>query len=304
MLKNMGLYLLKQRRNLIIAALVCALLPFAGLPTFWFSILLLALVTLYKGGREGFWVLLWVVLPGLAWSFIGDASQIAGIIALRVVVVWLLAAILRRTASWAIILQCAALLGVVSVISLHLVIPDVALWWIQELTVYWNSLAPSFNLAIDVTKTQEFLQFASQFATGVLAVALLIMDLTLLLLARSWQAALFNPGGLAKELLQVRMSYTASALFLITALASCFGSALAMDVLPVMMLPFALAGLSVVHAQLKYKKPELKLPLLIGLYFALILFLPYMAILLSAVGVIDSGYDFRSLRTKIGAAAK
>jgi hypothetical protein len=303
MLKNIGLYLLKQRRNAIGVALLCALLPFVGFPTFWISILLLGLVTLYKGGKEGFWVLLWVALPGLAWGFIGDPSLIVGVIALRAVIVWLLALILRRTASWAVILQCAALLGIISIIGLHMVIPDVAVWWSQELTTYWDSIAAPLHLANDSAQAQQFLQFAAQFATGALAVALLVMDLALLLFARTWQAVLFNPGGLAKELLQVRMSYTASALLLITVFAACFGSALALDVLPVVILPFTLAGLSLVHAQLKYK-PELKLPLLMGLYFALILFLPYVAILLAFAAIIDSGYDFRSLRTKMGAEAK
>ncbi len=302
MFRSLGLYLTNKRQNVICVALVCALLPFVGLPTFWISILLLALITLYKGAKEGFWLLLWVVLPGLAWGVIGDTSQVIEVIALRAVAVWLLAILLRRTGSWGIVLQCAALIGIVGITSLHLAISDVATWWVQQLTGYWDSIAVPMHIATDQVQAQQLLQVISQFATGAMTVSLLIIDLVLLLLARIWQAALFNPGGLAKELLQIRMSYLASAVLLIIAIAAWFGSALALDTLPVVTLPFTLAGLSLIHAQLKYK-PQIKIPVLAGLYFALVLFLPYCALLLAFVGFIDSGYDFRSLRS-MGAEVK
>lgn len=300
MLKRTGLFLTNKRQHGIWVALVCALLPFVGLPTFWISILLLALITLYKGAKEGTWVLLWLALPAIAWGCIGDPTLLIGIVVLRAIVVWWLATVLRRTLSWTLTLQCAALLGMIGVACWHVATADTANWWLAQLTNYWQNIAGPLHLP-EEGQAKELLQFTAQFATGILAVTLLVMDLGLLLLARVWQAALFNPGALGKELLQVRMTSISSLVLLVVGLLACCGSTLALDMLPVTLLPFTLAGLSLIHAKLKHKLPGSRLPLLIGLYGLLVLFLPYMILLLALLGFVDSWYDFRYLRTRVSA---
>ena len=71
MLKTLGLYLLKNRYNAIWVAFVCALLPFVGLLTSWISLIIVALVTLRNGLKEGGFILIWVALPAIVMSFLG-----------------------------------------------------------------------------------------------------------------------------------------------------------------------------------------------------------------------------------------
>lgn len=293
MLKSLGLYLLKNRYNAAWIAFVCALLPFVGLVTSWISLIIVGLVTLRNGLKEGGFVLIWVALPAIVMSFLGNPALLIGIVLTRGVTIWLLAVLLRRTASWALVMQAAACVAIVGISILHGIIPDVSAWWVQQLSGYWEGISHALNVQADSPRTHELLLFISHFASGIIAVTLVGFDLLLLILARAWQAMLFNPKGLQKELFQLRMGYTVSIVSIICVIAALLGSALAIDLVPVLVMLYAASGLSLIHSKLAPKK-EIKLPLIVVLYFSLVLFLPYVALLLGAVGFVDSWYNFRS----------
>jgi len=296
MLQKIGLYLTGSRVNVIWITLLFALLPFVGLPTNWINILLIGLITLRSGAKEGLFVLGWAALPALALCFINQPELLLGFILLRAVVVWGLALVLRNTVSWVMTLQCAAIVGIVCVTITHIIVPSIGAWWLQQFAVFLNNAGGSLQLATtSPQQSQLLLEYMSQFATGILVVSFLVCDLFLLMLARGWQAVLVNPKGLSKELLQLRMGHIASLGFLLCSLMVSLAWPLALDIYPVVLLPFVLAGLSLIHAKLAQKK-EIKFPVLIGLYIALVLFLPYMAISLALLAIVDSWYDFRSLR--------
>jgi uncharacterized protein YybS (DUF2232 family) len=61
--------------------------------------------------------------------------------------------------------------------------------------------------------------------------------------------------------------------------------------LPVILLPFIVAGLSLLHAMMANKKGANAL--LAGTYCLLFLLFPYVAGLLALLGFADSCYDFR-----------
>lgn len=295
MLKNLGLYLTKKRVNVLWIALVLTLLPFVGIPTGWISMILVGLITLRNGPKEGFLVLLWIALPAVALSVWGYYNLLVSAILFRGLVIWGLALVLRRTASWSVVLQCVVLLGVFVIVYAHLTIPDLSGQWAQQLTVLWKELGQSLHWDPTSTQAKTLVQLVSQLATGIFVVALLGFDLLLILIARGWQALVYNPKGLSRELCEIRVSIGASILLLVCLIGAILGSALSRDLMPVMMLPFVLAGLSVLHVKLAFKK-EIKVPLLIGMYLIFFLFMPYMAMLLAFVGLVDSWFDFRALR--------
>jgi Sec-independent protein secretion pathway component TatC len=186
---------------------------------------------------------------------------------------------------------------------LHIAIPNISTLWLNILSNFWRDLGQSLQWTNTPEQQQRVLQFMSQFATGIAAAALLGCDLFLLVLARGWQAMIFNPKGLAKELCQIRMGLVLSVMLLVCIAAAWLGSALAMDALPLLLLPFMIAGLSVIHAKVAHKK-EFKLPVLIGLYMALLFAMPYVAMLLAFLGLVDAWFDFRALQeTKKEAAS-
>ncbi len=293
MLRSLGLYLTKNRHNAIWVAFVCAVLPFfLGLITNWISFVIVGLITLKKGIREGAWVLVWVALPAVVMCFLGNPSLLISVVVFRGVMICLLAYLLSRTASWAMVMQVAALLGIIGVCLLHAFIPDVAGWWMQQLQAYWEGLVQLFGAHSASLQAREVLYLAVQFASGICVAVLLSFDLLLLVLARGWESALFNPKGLAKELSQLRMGYAVSVLALFCIVVAFLGSPLARDILPIFLMLYAAAGLSLIHSKFAAKK-DIRLPLLVGLYCFLALFLPYMLLALGAVGFIDSWLDFR-----------
>lgn len=317
-LKNFGLYLLQKRYHAVWIVLLCALLPFIKIPTFSLAAIIVGLVTLHKGAKEGFFVLCWAILPGIAASFYGDFGASPGIsgnlygnfaILLvdgigKGVAIWLMASILGRTSSWVVTLQSIAFCAVILILVLHLVIPDLYSWWLQQLMrnggqIVSDQLRASFNSAVSADQMKRILEFASYFMTGASLLAILAFDVILLLLARSWQAVLFNPGGLSLEwrLLCIDRFYSAALLMILVFI--WLGSTWLFDVLPVMFMPFVFAGLSLIHAKV-FQKRNIRVPILIILYMSLLLFFPYVCTFLVVLAFLDSWFDFRSLRVKQG----
>src|SRR5207244_4472322 len=120
----------------------------------------------------------------------------------------------------------------------------------------------------------EQLQFFTKFATGFQVVFLWLGTLINLMLARSLQSMLYNPGKLFPELEAVRLSKWDGLIFLVIAVASLQKIAIAQDALPVVLLTFLLAGLSVLHAVARLRNGFFKGWFLI-LYGLLVVFFPY-----------------------------
>lgn len=295
-LNKFGNYLLAKRTHAIWVALLFALLPLVQVNTTWIAVTIMALVTLHKGAKEGFWVLAWIMLPAIAALWLGDVSAFVVLGVGREALVWFLACVLGATASWRISLQLLASLGVLGVLLAHALVADLPGWWLPHLTNFWTLVGPQLQLNLSPEQTAQLLQQAAQFATGLTTAMMLLVDVSLLIIARSWQALLFNAGGFGKEWRSLRMPFWYSTILLVVVLLVWFGMGdVFKDVLPVLCAPLFLTGLSFIHAKLPMKKSR-RLPWLILLYALLLFFFPYIAVLLVMLGFIDSCYDFRSSR--------
>lgn len=191
-------------------------------------------------------------------------------------------------------LHCAVLLGIIAVAIFHCFVPDTANWWLVQLQKIWGIVgknAMGDNSAI----IQNWMNYIAPFATGILASGILIFNLLILMLARGWQAKLINPGGLGRELRTIQLHRFSCILLAVVIGLGLSGFKFADDFAAIALLPFAIAGLSVIHARLQLY-PSIKTPILIGLYIMMLLFLPYVAAILGLVGVVDSWFDFRALR--------
>jgi uncharacterized protein YybS (DUF2232 family) len=111
-----------------------------------------------------------------------------------------------------------------------------------------------------------------------------------LVLARWWQGIIFNPGGLSKELLMIRLSYIAGGAFLLGLVLSYWGSALIVDVMPVFYLVFGLAGFSLLHCVAKNKKASW---FWLALFYIVITVNPMAVILVAMIALLDTWLDFR-----------
>lgn len=159
---------------------------------FWLSAAAGSLVLLRRGFGDAFGVLAWAVLPAMFWWYLGDPS-----ILLVLLGTLTLAQILRASTSWS-----------------HVLLGSVAVGVVFALVLGHTSSELIGALATEVTKVLTQLRGESQLSgeeldklqvalvptlTGVMASSLQVTCLLCLMLARYWQASLYNPGGFGRE---------------------------------------------------------------------------------------------------------
>ncbi len=289
-MRKIGEFLLAHNRNAIIVAFVCTLLPLIYLPGGFAAAIIVGLVTLKKGAKDGFWVLVWVALPAICLLFL-KRFGVFDILLLRCVLVWLFAIMLRQFSSWRMILEVAVLLGFLVVAGLHLAVPDIKTWWAGHIAAYMKAFDLANAWKLSAAEVQGFIGRLVPFATGVAIVVVFMGTFIQLILARFWYAALFERGLLKKEFSEIRMGQILAVILFLAIVGAFLKMAFAIDFLPVILLPFVVAGLSFLHYWVARNK-KLLIPLI--LIYVGLLMLPYLAVLILALlAFIDSWYDFR-----------
>lgn len=179
-------------------ALAVAILGAGSLLFGWISAAAVALVTLRKGLEAGAWLLLWALLPALvaAWAS-GDTGSV-----LLLLGTFLLAVVLRVSVSLALAVLASVLVGLASGGSLLLFSADFLAQLVEVLSAVLEQLETNLSAGaspVDLP-TPTVTQVAGVVAAGNAAMAVISM-----LLARYWQALLYNPGGFGREFRSLRL---------------------------------------------------------------------------------------------------
>lgn len=289
-------YILRGRYHAIILALI-----FAGLPYFdWVSGVIIGLVTFRKGKMEGFLVLLWSLLPGIGFAAYSKAwLPFAMSTLFSSVLVWLAASLLRYRGNWVWVLYFTALIGLALVGVFHIVVPDTAAWWLKELNTNLQQVEQTVTLQTKEQANLEVIfQLLAQVATGLKIALFSLLALMELFFARGLEYLLMKPGGLAREFKKVRLHLLASVVLIACAVLAKVGPTIFLDFLPVLALPFVVAGISLAHSLLMKSK---RAPgLLMVFYFILIfavLFIPALLVIFIGMAILDSLIHFRRRET-------
>lgn len=267
------------RRQAIIVVLLSGFLPalnllgLAGIGLF-ISAATVALVCLRLGSREGGIVLLWALLPAALIALQGDLFALYLLLGS-----FGLALRLRQRASWPEIILLATGLGVLIQLSL--------------------ALQPGYLAQLEVQAQRVFDDLASQGATQVGAQEMLdvmvgfygafhvLSIVGSLILARWWQAMLYNPGGFRAEFHALRFDPRAM-LALVGLLALGMSGALPGQGWGMLFtIPPLFGGLAAMHGVVGVKKLGAHW-LALG-YLTLVLMYPGIV----ALGLMDSVFDFR-----------
>lgn len=290
-MRKLGAFLLANNRNAIIVAFISALLPLLHLPGGFIAAVVIGFVTLQKGGKAGAAVLAWVALPAIALLYLHSVGTF-DVLLLRCTLVWIFAMLLRAHRSWPLVLEVAVLFGGLIVLGMHWMIPDVRAFWMQLMTRFFTETGLSAAWQNGPGEVSRMVRQLAPIATGVFTALSLMLSIVQLVVARWWQAALFNPGGFRREFIQIRFSRTVAVLALALLGGVALNVPVIVDIFPLVLLPFMMAGLSLMHYWVG-KHGQALLLLLIFVYVALIIAMFYMVILLALIGFIDSWYDFR-----------
>lgn len=127
---------------------------------------------------------------------------------------------------------------------------------------------------------------------GSLCVSLFSFGLISVMLGRSWQAKLYNPGGFQQEFHRLRLSRQSCLLLLAMMLALSYLNVIAVEALLIGLVPFSVAGLALVHGSVAKRK--LGKGWLITFYVVSFLLGPSLMFLLVFLAVLDAWIDIRS----------
>ncbi|PTY36137.1 hypothetical protein BGP77_02145 [Saccharospirillum sp. MSK14-1] len=266
-------YAMKSRFNAGVLAAGLAVLPML----YALSAALVGLVALRHGSTAGTRVLL-AALAGALVSW-----QLTGVILPLLVLPMtaILALVLRRSQDWSVMLLSATVLGLCLATVGQQLMPD-----------RFTAIVGQIQAMMTPDPQQmgwQVLEAIKPYATFLVMSAEVFEALLCVLLARYWQAGLYNPGGLRAELHRLRIS--GRPLWLLTG-AIIVSWWLQPAALLLLLLPLVFAGVALVHALVA----RLKLggQWLVAFYLATFLVNQFMLPLLVLVAVADGAVDIRA----------
>ncbi len=247
------------------------------------SAAVLALATLRKGAGEGAWLLFWALLPAGSLVYLyGDSGPLSLLLAVMV-----LAVVLRNTVN----LPLAVLISVPVGAAIGLAMVMFASGYLDQIAAYFGEFLATLEQQLSqgdqnvVLARPTPVQIAGMLGAGTAMTAVLC-----LLLARYWQAALYNPGGFGEEF---RALYYPPLVAVALALGIVSLAALGAEYRTWAMicaLPLTFAGIGLVHARARHRGQGRGW--LTGFYLAWLLFDP-VKLLVVCVAIADSWLNFR-----------
>ena len=302
MMQKLALFAMSARWRAVavaaISAALAVLAPPLSSPLAYVGTAVIALVTLRLGALEGLGVLVGgiAVLALLGVPAGGASVPLVVSAAMLWLPVWLVALLLRFSRSLALALQAAALFGVLLVIAAHAWLGDPVQWWTPRLEMV---LGPAFaEHGLDVA---TYIPDLARWMTAMSVAALVFGVVLSLLLARAWQAGLYNPGGFGAEFRGLRLgrrfaaaSAAVAALAAIPALGALADTA--GDAVFTLLLVYLLQGLALMHAlvRARVERPQAQRGWLGAVYVVLLLAAPQMVPLLAMLGWVDAWVDMRN----------
>ncbi len=275
-------FIMRGRMQAIFVVAGAAALPML----FWLSAAAGSLVLLRRGLNDALSVLVWAVIPALAWWYFGDPRTLLVLLGSLG-----LALLLRSHASWVRVMVCSVGLGLLYVWALGAVFGEPIAALASELQkVLPDALSGAYQ-QLSVEERERLESLLVPVLTGLLAALLQIVTLLSLMLGRYWQAALYNPGGFGSEFRALRFPPMLAMLLLVgMLLGPNLGAQLAV-LTPLCSVPLVFAGLALMHGLVA----QGRLPRfwLVGLYVTLVLFMQLIYPLLAVLAIVDSLFDFR-----------
>jgi len=270
-MRGLAEYAMHGRRQAIIVVVLTGLFPLV----YCLSAAVVGLVNLRKSATEGLIILLWSLLPAALLWMAGDSTPVILMLSTAI-----LAQVLKYKESWSRVIMLGTVLAILTQLSL--------VW--QE--GYVAELVSIVEEAIDLQRSQGVVveYSASEVVNlllGFYGAYHFTTVISCLVLARWWQAALYNPGGFKTEFHQLRLEPGFAVLLAGFILAALTGVPPLSSWLAIMCIPPLLGGLALLHYLVAWKKLGFSW---IVVVYLLALFISPVVILL---GLADSIVNFR-----------
>lgn len=242
-----------------------------------------ALVTLRRGSAEGIWVLLWGLLPAIVLLAMQQPSALMAING--AFAVYIGAALLRVSASWRHTLMGLVAVNTLGTLLMALLVPERVTRLVAVCAEVFAHLQAQSPQPLGLPTPDATL------VLGLVAAMTATTAIVGLILARWWQALLFNPGGFAGEFRSLRLG-PAEALVSAAAIGYCTLQPVNYSLWQIVfMLPLFFAGIALVHGLAAQRK--LGTPWLVAFYVLLVMLLQPLVTLLAALAFVDTWLNFR-----------
>lgn len=278
-------YIMRGRMQAALVVGIAAAIPIL----FVVSAAAASLVLMRRGFEQAAPVLVWAIIPAAIWAFLGDPYGL-----LVICFTLALAYVLRETSAWLKALIASVVLGLGCVWGIQILFAGP----ITELVTTIKAALPQVLAGVyeelsadDVLKLESLLE---PVLTGLMAATVQFTSLLSLMLARYWQASLYNPGGFGQEFRRIRLPrMVAVALVFAMVLAPSISVTIA-ALTPLCAVVLAVAGIALMHGLLA--KYRLSSYWLIAFYAGLVFFIQLLFPLLVIMALADSLFDFRGLQ--------
>jgi hypothetical protein len=278
--------LLASKRQTLVFAILLALLPFGA----WLSVALVALVTLRKGAKLGFELLVpAAVMHMLPFVMFVPASSALVNTLITYIPCYLAAVMLRRTASWQVVSGLFLGLSLATAVLVQCFMPQ---FIVAQFAAFKSLIAEYPGYQQWMESGSDVLQASnwSELFFGFQIVSLSFSAILSLLCARGMQAKLFNPGGFKQEMLAFRSAKPALLVLIASLIAAYYGLTLAWNILPLVLCYFVISGFALAYCLLAGKRQGSVFALLV----ILLLLKPSLVLLAYVIfGSLDSVFNFR-----------
>ena len=249
----------------------------------WVSAAVVALVILRKGVAAGLWLVFWGLLPaGVLAYAVGDSGPLSLLLGTTA-----LAIVLRNTVNLPLAVLASVAVGGLTGLAM-VVFAGASL---EQIVTYFGEFLASLEQQLSQGDQQVMLARpdATQIA-GMMGVGAGMTSVLCLLLARYWQALLYNPGGFGGEFKALYYPPAVAALLALLTVGLASMGASYRTWAMICVIPLMFAGLALVHARAEVRGQGKGW--LAGFYVAWLIFDPVKLLVLFAA-IADSWMNFR-----------
>ena len=279
-MRALASFIMRGRVQATLVVVISAVLPLL----FWLSAAAGSLVLLRRGFRDATSVIVGGLLAGLAVWVMGDPITflvIAGALAL--------AAMLRAEHPWSRVLLASAVFAVAFSLVLDLALAQT-----------FDMLAKAFAEAMPKIEGEPVLsgELIRPVLVASTAVTVQLFSVLALMLARYWQAALYNPGGFGREFRELKLPKQTMAVLVAVMVVAPFIGPQFIILASASSLVLVLAGIALMHGLVA--QGRLAGFWLVGMYVTLPLIMQLIYPLLVVLAIVDSLIDFRGRKSPPG----
>jgi len=273
-------FIMRGRVQATLVVVVSAVLPLL----FWLSAAAGSLVLLRRGFKDASTVIAFGLVPAVAiWAF-GDPSTLLVLLGTLG-----LAALLRAGHSWSRVLLSSVVLGLVYSLILDAVLRET-----------FAVLAKALSEALPQVEGKPVIpgELIGPVLVASTAVMLQLFSVLALMLARYWQAALYNPGGFGREFRALKLPRAVMLALVAAMVMGPFIGPQFIVLASASSLVLVLAGIALMHGLVA--QGRLAGFWLVGMYVTLPLIMQLIYPLLVVLAIVDSLIDFRGRKSPQG----